>query len=1365
MSAITWQTPSGSLGVITDRVFFNLPLLATTPFTEVPAICTETSAVGNVITCNSTIGATVGQSLLFFGDTFGTVQQNTVYYVYRILSLTEFQISASPSAAQPLSLLTGTGVMTARFFDTVSYRLQAGELPSGLQINSAGIVAGIPSAILTGNDISKFTVRAFTTQRVNNRDVVDSIAERTFTITITGSFQPEFITPAGQIASFYDGDQAEFQIQYKESDVTAVNIVRLVAGELPPGLSINSNGLITGFVRPYRSITQTPGYDLTASGVQPYDFIAATENRNYQFTLEVTDGISNDVRTFSIFVYDQSTLSADDSEITADNSFVTADQTPERLPFLINPDPSDLGIVRGDNNFAYRFIGQDYDNDPVEYAISVNEGIGLPPSLTLDRYSGWYYGYVPDIEPTRLTYSFNIQVRTRSLVCTATDAVTDEITCDQTTRGDFYVGAAVKFEGTAFGGISTGVTYYVSNIVDDTHFQISLTFSGPSIALTTAQGELLCVPVETPASELYPFTLTIAGAEYEPISWITPTDLGVIVNGVVSDLAVVAQSTEGFELRYKLVSGSDSSLPQGLTLLPSGLISGRVSFNTFSIDLGATTFDASQSTETRFSVTTFDSVFEFTVEAYRESPSQDLFKVSTVRILDGGSGFTSAPALTFSTPVGSEAAQATATAVIQNGSITAINVTDSGAGYTGTASLTVTGGDGSGQQLQVVMQQTGSRYLVSDQRTFRVRVVRENNRPYQNLLVVAMPPTQDRVLLEALLTDPVIFPPEFIYRRQDPYYGVARNVTYQHAFGLYPDTLENYVKSLQLNHYWKNLTLGSISTAQARDSTGQVIYEVVYSNVIDDLVNDQGASVSKIITVPYAVELPDSTIVNSVYPNSLINMRDQVVDVVGQISDYLPLWMTSRQADGTVLGFRPVWVLCYTQPGRSDQIAYYISEFFGQRLNEIDFKVDRYVLDDELSRNWDPENQRWRPPVDMTTFDRINTVSYNDLGFVSACTNLAYTDVNGRSLTEINALGGLDGETWIFDPSRQVPSTARVIIRDGSTVIFVRQEGFPDYTNAADAFVDNLQGFDTTPFDEATVVSTPGSFDYGRLLPGGYQTICTATNASTDFITAVDTLNMNVGDKIWFTGTTFGNINTDNAVSGIQLYYVHAVQNITVTNTTAATDALTTASTADLTVNDAVWISGGAIGGITPIDANGLPRLYYVAAVLDGTRFQISDTPGGPARALDNGTGSMVVRLRRFQVSLLPSDTVPVQLETDTGVMTANYNNQRMSIFEISITDGEFINLTQRTQTITDDFVESQQGAFYRPGTLLYRPAAPATNLTRVNWQPLIIEVPVIVGQTVFDGNSLQFVEPVDMYDVSGSSDKYLVFPKINILE
>jgi hypothetical protein len=38
-------------------------------------------------------------------------------------------------------------------------------------------------------------------------------------------------------------------------------------------------------------------------------------------------------------------------------------------------------------------------------------------------------------------------------------------------------------------------------------------------------------------------------------------------------------------------------------------------------------------------------------------------------------------------------------------------------------------------------------------------------------------------------------------------------------------------------------------------------------------------------------------------------------------------------------------------------------------LNQVDFEVDRYILDRTLSKHWDPEDQQWTPPGAETSFD------------------------------------------------------------------------------------------------------------------------------------------------------------------------------------------------------------------------------------------------------------------------------------------------------------------------------------------------------------------------------------------------------------
>jgi hypothetical protein len=444
------------------------------------------------------------------------------------------------------------------------------------------------------------------------------------------------------------------------------------------------------------------------------------------------------------------------------------------------------------------------------------------------------------------------------------------------------------------------------------------------------------------------------------------------------------------------------------------------------------------------------------------------------------------------------------------------------------------------------------------------------------------------------------------------------------------------VSSLYENHYWKNLILGEIATAQAIDSvTGEVVYEIVYSKIIDNLVNTAGESVNKIVTLPYAIIDPadGSTLITSVYPNSLVNMRNQVIDVVGQISNILPLWMTSKQTNGRVLGFTPVWVIAYVNPGRAKEVAYFIQTYFAQQLNSVDFKVDRYILDRVLSKNWDTDTQQWTPrPPTLTTFDRFITGDKLFVGTVNICTRLAWSDVNDRSLDYINELGGLDG---IID------------IVEGKTIIFAKQE---DYNGP------------------------PGS-------------------------------NYATPDDAWQT-----------------------------------------------------WQA--ASGGVS-----GIPETYFDAEGLD---YSIT-VPGDDLSTLD----------------------------------------ERMAIYTININSlSGCLELTLTTQTQIDEYVQILEGEFYR-SAYLYYPSTPGEGLTEISWLPLItigITPPLQVGtryqilsvgntnwksigasanqvgviftatgvgagngtaksiETVFDDNSLKFIAPVDMYDPTDTYDKYLVFPKSNIL-
>jgi hypothetical protein len=150
---------------------------------------------------------------------------------------------------------------------TVFYSIIAGSLPPGVQIDQTGILSGNPQAIaevqgvpgdVVVDTISKFAVRAYTKTTVNGVTIITGLADRTFTLTITGLSTVTWVTPSGQIATYFDGEQVEdLTVEYADSDAYSINVVTVIAGALPTGLTISTGGIISGYITPNPDSTVT----------------------------------------------------------------------------------------------------------------------------------------------------------------------------------------------------------------------------------------------------------------------------------------------------------------------------------------------------------------------------------------------------------------------------------------------------------------------------------------------------------------------------------------------------------------------------------------------------------------------------------------------------------------------------------------------------------------------------------------------------------------------------------------------------------------------------------------------------------------------------------------------------------------------------------------------------------------------------------------------------------------------------------------------------------------------------------------------------------------------------------------------------
>jgi len=734
-------------------------------------------------------------------------------------------------------------------------------------------------------------------------------------MTVSGSAIPEFTTPAGSVLNTLDSVWIELPIEYSNPDNTNEVVVELQEGILPPGLEINSTGLIRGYANPptvnvtlteietNATITNGTSYLITCTSTTQF-----TVGRPVVFTDTVFGGIVEDTTYYIKTIDSTTTFTITSTQNGNVFSLTTATGAMKvTLPAISYGQPT----IR-----TYSFIlrlSSALGGDTATYSINVvnqntpvsQGGPGYTPNSRIptilntrprtfiitdnNPYSGYYI--LPPVSPT-----VNAFIGTIS-------------------SGEYFTFKVIGYD---FDGSS--LTYdYIDLPVDLTgDTETGWIIGTPtlnSIGLSTFNFAVNVYKTNNPSigTTNFNFSYNLSNEITDTIIWTTLSDLGTIFNSTISTLNVVAVADT--ELSYRIVSGA---LPPNLLLLDNGEITGRV---------------ADQPTDTLLEQNV-ETVFTVTIQAYSA-----LYPV------------------------------------------------------------------------------------VQSSKTFTVTVLQEYTQPTDTLYIKAAPSINDRNILNTLLTSETLIPEALVYRPNDIYFGKATSIIYEHAYGIYASEVNEYLAAVTQNHYWRNITLGEIKTAVAKNSAGEIIYEVVYSEVIDNLVNPLGVSIQQEIYWPRPIDLglgPWYTSITDIYtsyetvlgqdyytsltpgyartlyPNSLFNMRNRVGQVVGQEFDsrLLPLWMTSQQENGGTLGYTQAWVICYTKPGiivdgqlltyaefeatgltkTRTQSGIIVTDYFSYAetiknninnnwaytLNQINFRIDRFSVDKSETYNY---NKKLNPPA------------------------------------------------------------------------------------------------------------------------------------------------------------------------------------------------------------------------------------------------------------------------------------------------------------------------------------------------------------------------------------------------------------------
>lgn len=758
---------------------------------------------------------------------------------------------------------------------SVSYKLLSGSLPDGMSLRIDGVISGIP-ALVTSDTTSIFVIRI--------TDNLGNINDRTFSIRVSGEALPTFTTPEGTLLTTQDSIWQEIAINYDNPIPTNPVTVRVFQGTLPPGLEINSAGLIRGYPEPPIKIVNLP--EVTT-------FVTATDATNNYLTVIGTNGFAEN-RPISFSGTPVGNLST--TQVYYVKSIINATQ----ITISTIPGGDVLTLTTGTGFMSATLpeteIGQPtkrqysftlqltspLGNDTAFYSIIViNQNLpineGGPGKLANTRNPTIYNTRPPtyNIEGTEDFGYYVLPPDSDVIVPGTTYSPTTNAYIGQFLSDNYF---SFKMLGHDFDGADLRYSFAGAPSWMTVDTDTGWVYGTPSVPLNdikqyTFSAQSIKVNNSSYASPVFKFSFNVANNITGDITWITNGDLGILNNATVSDKKIEANCD--VTLVYEKISGD---LPPNLIFKSNGEIEGVVAYQPTDV------YQEKNDTAS----------YTFTIRAY--SPTIP---------------------------------------------------------------------------------------LVSSTKEFTLTIKQTYDIPTDNLYIRCTPSISDRNKIISLLDDTELIPTSYLYRPDDPNYGKANSVVYAHAYGIYSSDIKEYIEAVKKNHYWRNITLGELNTAIARDENNNILYEVLYSTVIDNLQKYDPAmgghhtsdydyryseSVSEEIFWPRFIDLnlgpwyassddiytsyifsQDAELITNfrmfdlltqtglpillnggvptfytsltpgyarvLYPNSLQNMRRRVEQELGANYNFnlLPKWMTSQQIDGNTLGFTPAWVICYTK--------------------------------------------------------------------------------------------------------------------------------------------------------------------------------------------------------------------------------------------------------------------------------------------------------------------------------------------------------------------------------------------------------------------------------------------------------------------
>ena len=665
---------------------------------------------------------------------------------------------------------------------TATVALISGSLPAGLRLIN-NTIAGTPI------EVARETVSTFVLRATYN----SQISDRTFKITVQGADEPVWQTPADLLAAgnngtYYILDSApvDFQLEVIDTDTEAGQVLEYFipskGGVLPPGIQLTKDGRLVGIVDPILAIEKAAG-----SGVYDDAGYDAGSASAYDWSVPSANG-------FDSFYYD-----------TTIYDLSTPTQSPKKLnrfyEFTVSVSDGDTIASR---TFKLYVVGDDFFRADTT-VMQVGTGI-FSADNTHIRVPIW-------ITPRDFGYR-----RANNYVTLVLDVI------DPNT-------------------LSGVVSYYQKSLNDDG----SPSILPPGLTLDTTSGEIAGrVPYQPAVTKEYKFTIAAQRLGYDIDS---VQLIEYLYEGAEPGVAQI--KTSKFDTYAEFVIDKEFTV-DGNTYTVRSIDTSNAAYDVLTLNRAILTrFTKGVSinfgtisivdTEDAISIKTFvvkllgevDSTINWLTPSNLGSFSANY--ISTLRV----NATTTVPNANLLYRVTEGTLPPGLTLALDGELIGKVN----SFGTAEQRGLTVF----DSQQMQLDGNTTTFdriyRFTIKAQdqfgfsaieREFTIRLSDPDNKQYSNVFLQPMLPQVQRTSFINFVNNAEIFLPEYLYRPNDPNFGVQTRIKMLAYAGIEAKAIEEFVAAAAKNHKRRNLKIGNVKTAVAKTpGTQNVVYEVVYLEVID----------------------------------------------------------------------------------------------------------------------------------------------------------------------------------------------------------------------------------------------------------------------------------------------------------------------------------------------------------------------------------------------------------------------------------------------------------------------------------------------------------------------------------------------------